>query len=147
MAFSGQSVIPARSLTVHGCIAIHVRRPAADGLAIGCNHACRLSRSAPAGGNVSLKSLPLRVCWGYLLTSKAVQSPSQAQTRVIAVALAAANPPLGFNQPVHGRFERHARRLLAEVREGEPDGIGHRPPIVATPGDLIQEKTALKPFA
>ena len=70
-----------------------------------------------------------------------------AQTRVIAVALAAANPPLGFNQPVHGRFERHARRLLPEVREGEPDGIGHRPPIVATPGDLIQEKTALKPFA
>jgi hypothetical protein len=102
--------------------------------------------SAPAGGNVFLKSLPLRVL-GYLLSLKGRTEPSQAQTRVIAVALAAASSPLGFNQPVHGRFERHARRLLPEVREGEADGIGHRPPIVATPGDLIQEKTALKPFA
>ena len=61
---------------------------------------------------------------GLVLEGRA--EPSKAQAEIIAITLAAASSFLGFDQSVHGRFERNARRLIAVVIERELDGIGYR---------------------
>jgi hypothetical protein len=80
--------------------------------------------SAPAGGNVSLKSLPLRVCWATFLPQRPY--PSQAQTRVIAVALAAANSA-SWIQSTRSWPIREARSPLAAGGARGRSGW-HRPP-------------------